>query len=127
VLDPFQPNTYAMQVLPLESMGDETALASLFFTDVDSDGRRELLTLLSCELREPAFKDKHGQQTYGRFTHYQTLVFKVVGADATGQPQYRQDLTERPYLDDLASAAAVRQALTRHGQSSLPRQPKSAR
>jgi hypothetical protein len=124
VLDPFAPNTYAVQVLPLESMGDETALAALFFADVDHDGRKELLTLLSCELREPAFKDKHGQQSYGRFTHYQTLVFKTVEPDPTGRPRYQLDPTERPYLDELTSAAAVRQALVRHNQSALPRQPK---
>jgi hypothetical protein len=124
VLDPFAPNTYTVQVLPLESMGDETALAALFFADVDHDGRKELLTLLSCELREPAFKDKHGQQAYGRFTHYQTLVFKTVGSEPTGRPRYQLDSTERPYLDELPSAAAVRQALVRHDQRALPHQPK---
>jgi hypothetical protein len=124
VLDPFAPNTYAVHVLPLESLGDETALAALFFADVDHDGQKELLTLLSCELREPTFKDKHGQQSYGRFTHYQTLIFKTVGADPAGRPKYQRDPTERPYLDELSSAAAVRQALVRHDQSTRPHQPR---
>ncbi|WP_324678656.1 hypothetical protein [Hymenobacter sp. GOD-10R] len=122
VLDPYQANTYAVQVLTLESMGDATDLAALFFADVDHNGQKELLTLLECSLREPAFKKK-GQQYYGRVAHYQTLVFQCIGLSSAGRPQYRLDATPRAYLDELPTAAAIRQALAQH-QQKLP-QPKT--
>lgn len=111
VLDPFRANTYAVQVFNLESMGDATTVAALFFADVDQNGQRELLALLACNLREPAFKDKYGTQYYGRETSYETHVFRYSGLDSAGRPQYREDSTPRPYLHGLSTAAAVRQAL----------------
>ncbi|PJJ60563.1 hypothetical protein [Hymenobacter chitinivorans] len=113
VLDPYQADTYAVQVLTLESLGDETGLAALFFADVDQNGQKELLTLLECSLREPAFK-KQGTQYYGRVTQYQTVVFQYAGLSEAGRPHYRLDPVPRPYLDNLPTVAAVRQALAKH-------------
>jgi hypothetical protein len=113
VLDPFQANTYAVHVLPLPSMGDLTDLAALFFADVDQDGRKELLTLLSCLLKG-SVKDAAGQVLYGSSYHYQTLIFHYVGGAATSRSPYRLDSTPRPYLDELPTAADVRRSLVRH-------------
>ncbi|WP_045689449.1 hypothetical protein [Hymenobacter sp. AT01-02] len=110
ILDPIEANTYAVQILPLEPfMGDKTYLASLFFADVDEDGQKELLTLLECSLREEFKMD--GQWRIGRKTHYQTMIFKYAGLSSTGRPQYEEDTTPRPYLDELATAAEVRENL----------------
>jgi len=110
VLDPFQGGTYAVQAFTIPSLGDATSLVSLFFADIDQDGQKELLALSECSLREAA----------GRETHYQTQVFQYAGLTSTGRPQYREDATKRPYLNDLGSAAAVRQALAKHQPRKLP-------
>jgi hypothetical protein len=113
VLDPFQANAYAVHVLPLPSMGDLTDLDALFFLDVNQDGRKELLTLLSCLLKGSE-KNEAGEVVYGSSYHYQTLIFQYVDAATTGRPQYRLDPTLRPYLDELPTAADVRRLLARH-------------
>ncbi|MBC6613210.1 hypothetical protein H8B15_19975 [Hymenobacter sp. BT507] len=111
VLDPYRPNTYALQILALGDMGDLTNLESLFFVDVDHDGRLELLALKECSLKDVAWTDKHG---YGHAPHYATDVFRLAGTDRTGRPQYRQDTMARPYLDELSTAAEVRQVLRKY-------------
>jgi hypothetical protein len=122
MLDPFQANTYAVQVFTIPSQGDLTDLEAFFFTDVDQDGHKELLAISECSLRE-SFKD-HGEVLYGRAPHYQTVVFQYVGLSSTGRPQYRDYPKDTSYLDELPTAAAVRQALARHQQrSKTPRQP----
>ena len=114
VLDPYRPNTYALRILTLGSMGDLTNLEALFFADIDHDGRPELLALKECSLRETLSTDKHGQRFTGHASHYGTDIFRLAGPDRTGRPRYQPDTTTRPYLDELATAAAVRQALARH-------------
>lgn len=116
MLDPFQADTYVVQVFTIPSQGDLTVLEAFFFTDVDQDGRKELLAISECSLRE-SFKD-HGQVLYGRSPHYQTLIFQCTGLSNTGRPQYRDDPRDYSYLDELATVAAVRQALARHQRRS---------
>lgn len=113
VLDPYQPDTYAVQVIPVETMGDLTNLAALFFADANHDGRKDLLTLAVCALSEMRESDD-GEMLPGHWNHYRTDVWQYAGPDKTGRPQYRQDPTPRPYLDELPTAAEVRQALARH-------------
>lgn len=113
VLDPFQAGTYSIQVLKLESMGDLTNLASLFFADVDQNGRKELLALLVCSLRE-TIKSDDGELLQGHWDHYQTAVFQYLNLGNTGRPQYRLDSIPRNHLDELPTASAVRQAIARH-------------
>ena len=98
VLDPYQPATYAVQEFVIPSQGDDTTLADLFLADVDHDGRPELLAIGVCCLRG----------NNGCHDHYQTQIWQYLGPDRTGRPQYKGDETERPYLDDLPTAAAVR-------------------
>lgn len=126
VLDPFQPNTYAVQGLLVEPIGDKTNLAAFFFADVDQDGQKELLALVYAEVQQVGILhsgpgDK-GEEAYGRFSHWQTQVFRYAGLSRAGRPRYQPDRTPRPYLNELRSAAAVRQALVRHQQwsKSLP-------
>ncbi|MDO7845682.1 FG-GAP-like repeat-containing protein [Hymenobacter sp. M29] len=115
VLDPYRPSTYAVQRLPLSHIeGEPTNVAAIFFADANHDGRRELLVLLEANLRDVLSVDKHGRRFYGHATHYRTQVFQYRAPAANGRPRYREDLTSRPYLDELPTAAAVRKALARH-------------
>jgi len=110
VLDPYQPDTYAVQVIPIGSMGDVTDLAALFFADADHDGRKDLLALAECSLRDGFEVD--GEILMGRANHYRTDIWQYAGFDTAGRPQYRQDTTARPYLDELRTAAEVRDVLS---------------
>ncbi|MFD2717621.1 hypothetical protein ACFST9_02770 [Hymenobacter monticola] len=117
VLDPFQPNTYAVQKLLLAPIGDITNLSALFFADVDEDGQKELLALVYAEVQEAGTLE-HGdgttEQAYARMSRRHTYVFRYAGLSRAGRPWYRADATPRPYLQGLPTAAAVRQALVRH-------------
>ncbi|MDJ0367974.1 energy transducer TonB [Hymenobacter sp. H14-R3] len=121
VLDPYQENTYAVRVLPIASMGDITTLDALFFADANHDGRKDLLALSGCSLKERIKQD--GEWLYGRSTHYRTDTWQYLGLDKAGRPQYEQG-PERSDLDDLATAAEVRKALT---QPARPRRPAPAK
>lgn len=122
LLDPFTTNTYAVYTFTIPplvgfiipSQGDATALTAIFFADVNQDGQKELLALSKGSLVEPG----------GRETYYQTQVFRYLRLTRAGRPQYCEDLTERSYLDGLATVAEVRQALARHQQrSKAPQRP----
>ncbi|MGI4866658.1 MAG: hypothetical protein ACRYFZ_22240 [Janthinobacterium lividum] len=116
VLDPYQENTYAVQELVVPSQGDDTDLVDLFQADVNHDGRPELLAIGVCCLR-----GSYG----GCHNNYRTEVWHYIGPDPAGRPRYKADETERPYLNDLATPAAVRRALARHRrrQASRPLVP----
>jgi hypothetical protein len=120
VLDAFQPLTYAVQVLQLKPIGDITNLLAFFFADVDQDGQQELLALVYAEVQEKgllyAEPGAKGVLAYGHVTHWQTQVFRYAGLSSTGRPRYQRDRTPRPYLNELSSAAEVRQALARQQQ-----------
>ena len=112
VLDPYLPDTYAVQVLPVDDMSDFTYLAALFFTDADHDGRKDLLALAECSLSEEHESDD-GERLIGHWNHYRTDIWQYVGPDPAGRPRYQPDPTPRPYLDDLATAAEVRRTLAK--------------
>ena len=117
VLDPIGPDTYAVQKLLLRSIGDITNLAALFFADVDRDGQQELLALVYAEVQEVGtleHADGTKEEAYARMSHQHTYVFRYAGPGKSGRPRYRTDATPRPYLHNLPTAAAVRQALARH-------------
>ncbi|QIL78451.1 hypothetical protein [Hymenobacter sp. HDW8] len=125
VLDPIEPTSYAVQVLLLESIGDITNLAAFFFADVDQDGQKELLALVYAEVQKVIMLSvepgKKKQRAYGRFSHWQTQVFRYAGLTPAGRPRYQPDRTPRPYLNELQSAAEVRQALAQqHGSKRRP-------
>ncbi|HEX8658580.1 MAG TPA: energy transducer TonB, partial [Hymenobacter sp.] len=82
VLDPYRPGTYAVQVLPIETMGDLTDLAAFFFADATRDGRPDLLALAECSLREAFEVD--GERMTGRANHYETRVWQYAGVDKAG-------------------------------------------
>ncbi len=117
VLDPFQPNTYAVQKLLLGSIGDITNLSAFFFADVDRDGQKELLALVYAEVQEVGileYGDGTKERAYARMSHRHTYVFRYTGLSKVGHPRYRADTTRRPYLNELPTAAAVRRALAQH-------------
>jgi hypothetical protein len=118
VLDPIAPDRYAVQALLLEPIGDITTLAAFFFADVDRDGQKELLALVYAEVQQAGTlyygPGEKGVPAYGRFSRWQTQVFRYAGLGPAGQPRYQPDRTRRPYLNGLRSAASVRQALAQH-------------
>lgn len=131
VLDPIQPDRYAVQVLLLEPIGDKTNLASFFFADVSRDGQKELLALVYAEVQEvvllSAGPGKKKERAVGRFSHWETQVFRYAGLSRAGRPLYQPDWTPRPYLNKLRSATEVRRALAQHQQRAKPLAPKMAK
>jgi hypothetical protein len=122
VLDPYEENTYAVQVLPTTSQGDITTLEALFFADANHDGRKDLLALSSCSLKEQAKQE--GEWLFFHHTHYLTDTWQYLGLDKAGRPQYAQG-PARPDLSELTTAAAVRRALA--APPRRPAAPKAAR
>ena len=116
ILDPFQPDTYSVQILRLETMGDLTTVASLFFDDVDQDGQKELFVLMTSSLKESHYDKATGELWPFHADHYQTHVFRSVAQSPFGRPQYEEDLTPRPYMDEMPTASAVRRALANYQQ-----------
>lgn len=131
VLDPIQPDRYAVQVLLLEPIGDKTNLASFFFADVNRDGQKELLALVYAEVQEEVLLEvgpgKKKERAVGRFSHWETQVFRYAGLTRAGRPLYQPDWTPRPYLNELRSAAEVRRALAQHQQRPKPLPTKLAK
>jgi hypothetical protein len=115
VLDPYQANTYAVQALPLTSQGDITTLEAVFFADANRDGRKDLLVLSSCSLKEKVKQD--GQWLFFHNTHYLTDTWQYLRPDAAGRPRYEQG-SVCPDLNELKTAAAVRHALAAPPHSS---------
>jgi hypothetical protein len=109
IIDPFQPAIYAVERFELELPESDTPeeLAT-FFADVNQDGQKELLVLVNSRSREPIEKDTQ----YEHVSHYHTCIYGYRAA-AGDRPRY-EEYPSRPYLDDLATAAQVRQALTDH-------------
>lgn len=105
VLDPIGPTQYAVQSFGI-NQGDITTLEALFFADANHDGQKDLLALTECSLRDGATKE---YPLGGRRPHYQTTVIYYRGPEGAGRPRYEQQYRED--LDELATAAAVRQAL----------------
>ena len=90
VLDPFQPNIYAVQKLLLEPIGDITNLAALFFADVNRDGSKELLALVYAEVQETGileYGDVTRETAYARMSHQYTYVFQYAGLNPAGHPR----------------------------------------
>jgi hypothetical protein len=111
ILDPYQPATYAVQVLKLDNGGDlDNHLAAVFFADVNHDSRLELLALVTDYVSE--YDKESGMR--GHTNHYHTHVWRYGRLGSDGQPHYWLDATPRRYLDELPTAAAVRRALAAH-------------
>ncbi|MCI1189224.1 energy transducer TonB [Hymenobacter sp. DH14] len=124
VLDPYQADTYAVQALPLTSQGDITTLEALFFADANHDGRKDLLALSSCSLRERVKVDGHWM--FAHNTHYVTDTWHYLGPNQAGRPQYESG-PERSDLNELATAADVRRALAAPVRSPQPKAATKAR
>jgi hypothetical protein len=122
MLDPYQAGQYAVQVFTVQNQGDLTSLRAFFFADVNHDGQQELLTISECSLREEV-EIARGERMTAHVTHYQTLVFQYTGLNGTGRPQYRSYAGNTDYLNELATAAQVRQALARHRSHPAPVHP----
>jgi hypothetical protein len=124
ILDPFQADTYAVQCFDMGNMGDLTTVKAIFFADVDQDGRKELLTINECDLKETVRGDK-GEMLFAHVPHYETHVFRYIDLGSDARPQYREDKTPRNYLDELPNAATVRQAIAKHQKRSAQQKLKT--
>lgn len=121
ILNPLGAGAYDVQCLDLDSMGDVTDVAAIFFADASHDGQKDLLALTQCDLREYAKAD--GQTMSARSAHYLTTVIYYRGLDSAGRPRYEQQC--RADLAELATAA-VRQWLAappRPNKSTSKRNP----
>ena len=128
VLDPYQENTYAVQVIAI-AQADATYVRALFFADANHDGRKDLLALSDYSLREPV--KIAGEWTHGRTTHYHTDSWQYLPTlGKAGRPQY-DSLPAHPDLDELETAADVRAALAAPApprkSTSVKQQPKRSK
>ncbi|MFD2788067.1 hypothetical protein [Hymenobacter rubripertinctus] len=115
ILDPYQPNTYAVKRWEVQlPISDQPSLQAIFFADADQDGRKELLVLVNSSSREPVTEDDISR--YGHFSHYHTRLYGYLPVVDGQRPRYRE-FPNRPYLDDLETAAEVREVLDKRRPS----------
>lgn len=109
VLDPYQADTYAVERFEVPQLGAQvTSPAALFFADANHDGRKELLVLADSPSCEPIVVK--GETGNNCTAHYFTSSYGYVPA-AEGQRPHYKTYRRRPDLDDLETAAQVRQVL----------------
>lgn len=122
VLDPYQPDNYAVERWEVQlPISDQPSVQAIFFADANQDGRKELLVLVNSSSREPVTID--GISQYGHFSHYHTRMFSYLPIKDGQRPRYHQ-LPDRSELDDLRTAAEVREVLNWRRP---PAQPRRAR
>jgi hypothetical protein len=109
VLDPYQADTYAVERFEVEDgAADAAGLAALFFADANRDGRKELLVLVNSSIVTPTVMDGVNWQAHA--SHYHTGIYGYVPAADGQRPRYRE-YPRRPDLDEVETAAQVRQFL----------------
>lgn len=110
VLDPYQADAYAVERFEVEREDSDLAnVAALFFADANHDGRKELLVLVNSSVVTPTVID--GMMWWQAHTdHYHTRIYGFVLADQGQRPHY-QEYAHRDDLDELETAAEVRQVL----------------
>jgi hypothetical protein len=109
VLDPYQADTYAVERFEVEQGGtDAPSLAALFFADANHDGRKDLLVLVDSPLVTPTVVE--GVNWQAHTAHYHTGIYGYVPA-AEGQRPHYKEYPRRPDLDEVETAAQVRQFL----------------
>lgn len=114
VLDPYQVDTYAVERFKVALIGSQIpSLTAIFFADANHDGRKELLVLAYSPSRAPASID-------GEEAHFYTCIYGYVPAPVGQRPHY-VSYPRRPDLDDLETAAQVRQVLAAHVPKPSPR------
>jgi hypothetical protein len=104
VLDPYQADTYAIKRFKVPGIGSQIPnIVAIFFADATHDGRKDLLVLAYSPPYAPDSPD-------GEAGRYYTTVFGYVQPLAGQRPRY-VSYPRRPDLDDLETAAEVRQFL----------------
>ncbi|AMR28137.1 hypothetical protein A0257_14265 [Hymenobacter psoromatis] len=104
VLDPYQADTYAIKRFEVPAIGSQIpSIVAIFFADANHDGRKDLLVLAYSLPYAPDSPD-------GEAGRYYTTVFGYVPPLAGQRPRY-VSYPRRPDLDDLETAAQVRQFL----------------
>jgi len=116
VLDPYQADTYAVKRFEVPGIGSQIPhIAAIFFADATHDGRKDLLVLAYSPPYAPDSPD-------GEAGRYYTTVFGYVPPLAGQLPRY-VSYPRRPDLDDLETAAQVRQFLAFQAQQHVRNAP----
>ena len=110
VLDPYQADAYAVERFEVEREDSDGAnVAAIFFADANHDGGKELLVLVNSSVVTPTVID--GMMWWQAHTdHYHTRIYGYKLADQGQRPHY-QAYPHRDDLDELETAAEVRQIL----------------
>jgi hypothetical protein len=116
VLDPYQADTYAIKRFKVPAIGSQIpSIVAIFFADATHDGRKDLLVLAYSPPYAPDSPD-------GEAGRYYTTVFGYVPAPAGQCPRY-VSYPRRPDLDDLETAAQVRQFLAFQAKQHVRKAP----
>jgi hypothetical protein len=116
VLDPYQADTYAIKRFKVPAIGSQIpSILAIFFADANHDGRKDLLVLAYSPPYAPDSPDREA----GR---YYTTVFGYVPAPAGQRPRY-VSYPRRTDLDDLETAAQVRQFLAFQAKQHVRKAP----
>lgn len=109
VLDPYQTDTYAVERLEVEHEASDFAdVTAIFFADANHDGRKDLLVLVNSSIVTPTVID--GVNWQAHTDYYHTRIYGYRLADQSQRPHY-QEYPHRNDLDELETAAEVRQVL----------------
>jgi hypothetical protein len=116
VLDPYQADTYAVKRFEVPAIGSQIHnIRAIFFADATHDGRKDLLVLAYSPPYAPDSPD-------GEAGRYYTTVFGYVPAPAGQRPRY-VSYPRRTDLDDLETAAQVRQFLAFQAKQHVRKAP----
>jgi hypothetical protein len=109
VLDPYQADTYAVERFEVEHEASDSAdLEAIFFADANHDGQKDLLVLVNSSIVTPTMID--GMNWQAHTDYYHTRIYGYRLADQGQRPHY-QEYPHRADLDELETAAEVRQVL----------------
>lgn len=109
VLDPYQADRYAVERFEVEHEASDSAdLEAIFFADANHDGRKELLVLVHSSVVTPTVIEGVNWQAHASDYHTRIYGYRL---SAQGKRPHYQEYPHRDDLDDLGTAAEVRQIL----------------
>lgn len=109
VLDPYQADTYAVERFEVEHEASDLAnVEAIFFADANHDGQKDLLVLVNSSIVTPTMID--GMNWPAHTDYYHTRIYGYRLPDQ-GQRPYYPEYPHRDDLDELETAAEVRQVL----------------
>jgi hypothetical protein len=109
VFDPYQADTYAVERFEVEHEASDLAnVEAIFFADANHDGQKDLLVLVNSSIVTPTMIDGMNWQAHTHYYHTRIYGYQLVDQ---GQRPHYQEYRHRDDLDELETAAEVRQVL----------------